>query len=375
MTPKKTVTGTDVIKLFEEWSPKSVAMEGDPVGLHVGTLNKPIQKVMVTLDVLENVVDEAVKEKVDLIIAHHPLIFKPLHSVSLDNEKGRIINKLLKHDIAVYAAHTNLDIINGGVNDLLMDELGIMERDILIETESETLYKLVVFVPTTHQEQLREALGNSGAGHIGLYSHCTFQTSGQGTFKPLEGTNPFIGEAGKVEKVDEVRIETIVPKSKLAKVLVAMESAHPYEEVAYDVIPLLNEGTKRGLGRIGKLIEPMTLEQFAQHVKKSLNVPALRMVGDSTKPVKTVAVLGGDGNKFIHKAKRKGADVLITGDLYYHTAHDAMAIGLNVLDPGHHIEKVMKKGVRQFLETTCKEHGLQVEIIESKAVTEPFQFL
>ncbi|QHS22782.1 Nif3-like dinuclear metal center hexameric protein [Virgibacillus sp. MSP4-1] len=370
-----TLTGQELVKMFEQWAPKSLAMEGDKIGLHVGTLNRKVHKVMVTLDVLENVVDEAIEKNVDFILAHHPFIFKPLKKVTQDDEKGRILGKLMKHDITVYVAHTNLDIANGGMNDMLMDALGIKERDVLIEMGKEELYKFVVFVPESHQEEVREALGNSGAGHIGLYSHCTFQTQGQGTFKPLEGTNPYIGSQGELEKVDEVRMETIVPKHFLTQVLRAAEEAHPYEEMAYDLYPLENEGTSFGLGRIGTLDKKMSLKEFAEHVKKSFDVPALRVVGDLSKTIRTVGIIGGDGNKFLTQVKRKGADVFITGDLYYHTAHDAMGIGLNVIDPGHHVEKVMKNGVKHYLEEQCQKDYKDVEIMASEANTEPFQFL
>lgn len=371
----KVATGQDIIKWFEEWSPKQLAFDGDPIGLHVGTLNKKVNKVMVTLDVLENVVDEAIEQGVDLIIAHHPLLFKPLKQINPDHEKGRIVQKLIKHDITVYAAHTNLDIAWGGVNDAMCEALGVKVKDVLIETERESLYKLVVFVPETHEEEVREALGNAGAGHIGEYSHCTFQTPGIGAFKPEDGTNPYIGTRGELEKVEEVRMETIVPRSILNKVLQSMEQAHPYEEVAYDIYPLELQGEKRGLGRIAELEEAMTLESFAERVKKAFDVPSLRFVGDKDKRVKKVAVLGGDGNKYISAAKRKGADVFVTGDLYFHVAHDALGMGLNVIDPGHHVEKVMKKAVYDYLKNAFEQKQVATEVIISKAHTEPFQFM
>ncbi|MBB6454299.1 dinuclear metal center YbgI/SA1388 family protein [Salirhabdus euzebyi] len=369
------VTGHHIIKQLEKWAPKTLAMDGDKIGLHVGTLNKPVKKVMVTLDVLENVVDEAIEKNVDLIIAHHPFIFKALKVISPDNEKGRIIEKLIRNNISVYVAHTNLDVADGGINDMLMNELGFQKTNILVEMSREELFKLVVFVPETHQEEVRTALGDSGAGHIGDYSHCTFQTSGQGTFKPLEGSNPYIGKTNELERVNEVRMETIVPKSKLSLVLSEMENAHPYEEVAYDLYPVELEGKVFGLGRYAVLEEKITLEQFVKQIKERLDVPAVRVVGDLKKKIKTVGIIGGDGNKFIHQVKRKGVDVLITGDVYYHTAHDAMGIGLSMIDPGHHIEKVMKKGVKAFLDKQCRENDMKVEVITSTAITEPFQFL
>ncbi|NIK13366.1 Nif3-like dinuclear metal center hexameric protein [Alkalibacillus almallahensis] len=373
MTQK--VQAKDIINVLESFAPKSLAFEGDPIGLQVGDLNSSVEKVMISLDVLENVVDEAIEQNVDLIIAHHPFIFKPLKSINTNDEKGKIINKLVKHDITVYAAHTNLDIAQGGVNDWLMEQLGLQPEGVVVPTTQDTLYKMVVFVPTSHEDELRNALAEAGAGHIGQYSHCTFNSEGFGTFKPQEGTNPYIGSANELEKVQELRMETVVPASILQDVIDQANEAHPYEEMAYDVYPLELDGEPLGLGRMATLNETTTLEQFAQTVKKAFNVPQLRFVGRSNKKVKKVAVIGGDGNKFIHQAKRQGADVLITGDVYYHTAHDALGMGLGMIDPGHHVEEVMKEGLKNELVSRTESRGYDVAFVSSNQVTEPFQFL
>lgn len=368
-----TVTGQDIIRTFEHWSPKSLAYEWDNVGLQVGTLNKPVHTVMVTLDVLENVVDEAIEKNVDLIIAHHPLLFVKLKQINFDTPKGRIVRKLIKHDITVYAAHTNLDIAKGGVNDVMADLLGLKDRKVLIPRSTDELVKLTVFVPEENAESLREAISEAGAGHIGNYSHCTYQLSGQGTFMPREGTNPHIGEHNKLEKVDEIRIETIVPKSKLGVVLQAMNRAHPYEEVAYDLYPLENEGETQGVGRVGDLESSMTLGELKEWVKEKYQVPALRFTGDPSTKVKRVAVLGGSGEDYIHQAKRSGADVYITGDMTFHVTQDAWAMGLAVIDPGHYTEKVIVPKVASFLEEHCNE-GQKLKILQSGSHTEPFRF-
>ncbi|MDQ0351044.1 dinuclear metal center YbgI/SA1388 family protein [Alkalibacillus filiformis] len=369
------VTVKDVISLVEKKAPKHLAFEGDPIGLQVGDANQKVSKVMIALDVLEDVVDEAIDQEIDLIVAHHPLIFKPLKSVDLNSEKGKIVSKLIQHNITVYAAHTNLDIANGGVNDMLMEQLGLESDAVVVSTEKERLYKLVIFTPTTHENDIRDALAEAGAGHIGNYSHCTFNSDGFGTFKPQEGTNPYIGSTDKLEKVNEIRMETIVPESKIDHSIKLANEAHPYEEMAYDVYPLHLDGEEKGLGRIGKLEQSKTLEQFANEVKQTFNVPQLRFVGDPNKKVKKVAVIGGDGNKFINQAKRKGADVLITGDVYYHTAHDALGIGLAMIDPGHHIEQIMKQGLKDQLQQDATKREMNIEFVSSEQVTEPFHFL
>lgn len=371
----KEVNGQHIIQLFEQFAPKKFALEGDKIGLQIGTLNKPVKNVMIALDVLEEVVDEAIEKNVDLIIAHHPPIFRPLKNILTDTVSGRIVEKCLQHNIAIYAAHTNLDVAKGGVNDLLAEKLQLSNTEVLVPTYTEPLKKLVVFVPIDYVNTVRGALGNVGAGYIGNYSHCTFNTPGTGTFLPLEGTNPFIGEKGKLEEVDEVRLETIFPSTIQLKVIRALLKAHPYEEVAYDIYPLDNEGEALGLGRIGELSTEMSLEEFAEHVKKCFQVDRVRIVGNVSDRVKKVAVLGGDGNKYIHQAKMKGADVYVTGDLYYHVAHDAMMLGLNIVDPGHHIEQVMKEGVANKLRELCEKERLNVFIFPSEPSTDPFKFI
>ncbi|TLS39375.1 Nif3-like dinuclear metal center hexameric protein [Pseudalkalibacillus caeni] len=364
-----------IIQYFESWSPKKLAQEGDPIGLQIGTLNKPVKKIMVALDVLTNVVDEAVQEGVDLIIAHHPILYKPLKNINLDTPQGKMIEKLIKNDITVYAAHTNLDVARGGVNDLLAEALELENTEVLVPTYKTIYKKIAVFTPVDHADAVREALGNAGAGHIGNYSHCTFNTDGQGTFKPQDGADPYIGEQGKLEKVNEVKIESIFPAELESRVLKAVIKAHPYEEVAYDLVPMDNEGEELGLGKLGKLKQAMKLNEFAAYVKEKLDVDGVRVVGDLSSTVQRVAVLGGDGNKFVSTAKFRGADVFVSGDIYYHVAHDAMLEGLPIVDPGHNVEKVMKAGVMNKLQTYLESNKYETTVITSKEHTDPFQFL
>ncbi|MFD1926543.1 Nif3-like dinuclear metal center hexameric protein [Sporosarcina siberiensis] len=371
----KKVNGHEIINLFEEWSPKKYAMEGDPVGLHIGALNRTVEKVLITLDVNEAVVDEAIEIGATLIIAHHPPIFRPLKGLFVDTPQGRMIEKCIKNNLSVYAAHTNLDVATGGVNDMLANLLELQDTDVVEVTYSESLYKLSVFSPVSHADALRQALAGAGAGAIGDYKGCSFTSSGTGRFTPSEGANPFIGSVDEMESVAEEKIEVVLPEHLKQRVLKAMVKAHPYEEPAYDYIRLDQQTNELGLGRIGKLKEELTLEKFAGHVKSVFNVPAVRFVGDPTAIIRKVAVLGGDGNKYIHAAKRKGADVLVTGDLYYHIAHDAEAIGLNIVDPGHNIEKVMIQGVAKYMTQACLTAKYNVEFYESKIITEPFQFI
>ncbi|TAA66257.1 Nif3-like dinuclear metal center hexameric protein [Planococcus salinarum] len=368
----KIPNGQQIIEEFEKWSPKYLAMEGDPIGLHVGTLNKKVERVLVTLDVNEAVVDEAIAKGAELIIAHHPPIFRPLKTLQTDFSQGALLEKLIKHDIAVYAAHTNLDVAEGGVNDLLAKALGLQNTEVLVETYEAELVKIAVFVPESHEEEVREAFGKAGAGAIGDYDHCSYTLSGTGRFRPTAKADPYIGETGKMEMTEESKIEVVVRKFEKDRVIRAMIAAHPYEEVAYDVFTLENKERPMGLGRVGLLSEEMTLKEFAGLVKEKLHVPFVRVVGNWNDNVKKVAVLGGDGNKYIQQAKRSGADVYITGDMYFHTAQDAQAIGLNIVDPGHHVEKVMILGVANHM---AKHTEWQCEFLPSEVDTEPFKLL
>jgi dinuclear metal center YbgI/SA1388 family protein len=369
------INGKQLIERFEEWVPRKLAYENDRIGLLVGTLDKPIRRVMVTLDVLENVADEAAAKHVDLIIAHHPVIFHPLRRMLTDEGQGKIVTQCVKNDVAVYAAHTNLDIAEGGVNDMLMEELGLTDTEILQETYREPLYKLVVYVPVGHLRQVRQALVDAGAGAIGRYSGCTFTAKGEGTFLPGVDTHPFIGTPGRPERTAEGRLETVVPEHLLKQVMPVMLKAHPYEEPAYDIFPMKNEGKAYGLGRIARLPEAVRFSDFCLTVKAKLGLDGLRAVGPLDRMVQSIAVSGGDGNSLIPYARRRGADVLISGDIYYHTAHDALLCGLNVIDAGHHIESVMKPGVARFLRQAIHAAACDTEVLVSESITNPFHFL
>lgn len=369
----KQLTHGQIFKWMEQWAPRTLAYEWDNVGLQVGSYNDPVKKIMVTLDISEAVVDEAINNGVNLIISHHPLLFKPLQQINVDAAKGRIVQKLLQHRITVYTSHTNLDIAPGGVNDVLCSHLKMNNTSPLVPVKNESLYKVIVFVPHSHAEDVRQALSEGGAGHIGHYSHCTFQTKGQGTFKPLEGTNPYIGKQDRLEFLDEYKIESIVKEQQLSTAIDAMIKSHPYEEVAYDIIPLANKGMTFGLGRIGNLHQPMTLKELCDHVKSAFKMTHVRVTGDVTKKVKRAAILGGSGEKYLTKAKHAGADVYITGDMSFHQAQLAEDIGLAVIDAGHYIEQAVTKAIQEKLQPKCVDK--YIDVLVSNINTDPFQFM
>lgn|SRR5690625_434962 len=365
------VTHRQIFHALERWAPKEFAYDWDNVGLQVGSVTEETTGVLVTLDVTEDIVKEAIEHKANVIIAHHPMLFKPIKQIDFNTVQGALLKQLIENDITVYASHTNLDIAQGGVNDLLSEAIGLEDIKPLVPTYHESLVKLAVFTPISHVKHVVDSLSDAGAGHIGNYSHCTFQSEGTGTFKPLEGANPFIGSENKLERVEEIKIETIVEEKNIATVVAKMKEAHPYEEVAYDIYPLKNQGDEYGLGRIGTLKEPMTLQQFMHIVKERYNVSHLRFVGDRYREVKRVAVLGGSGERYIDVAIRAGADVFITGDVTFHPAQEAELKGLAIVDPGHHIEQIMKEATKRYLEKQFSN----VKVVASKISTEPFQFL
>lgn len=278
--------GQTVIQLMERLAPKHLAVPDDRIGLQLGSLQKEISHVLVALDVTDEVVEEAIRLGANLIIAHHAIMFRPVKSLSTDTPMGKLYEKLIKNDIAVYIAHTNLDVAEGGINDWMAEALGIESKESLEDVHTDQLYKLAVFVPRTHHEQVLQAILEAGAGSIGQYSKCSFSTEGTGTFVPGEGTQPFIGAQGQMERAEEMRIETLVPQSLRSKVIQVMLKAHPYEEVAYDLFAVDLKGRTLGLGRLGPLKESKTLGELVEVVKAQFNVPQVRVVGDLNKKIK-----------------------------------------------------------------------------------------
>lgn len=359
----------DVIRVLEEKYPKNLSYNWDNIGLMIGDTNNNIKRILVSLEATESVIDEAIEKKVDLIITHHPFIFKGLKTIDKSSPKGRCIYKLIQNNINVYSAHTNFDIAFDGLNDELANILELKNLEILETTKVEKLYKIAVFVPVSHEENVRSAMALSGAGNIGNYSNCTFNTKGIGTFMPLENTNPYIGDKGQLERVDEIKIETVCKKKNLDKIIQEMLNSHPYEEVAYDIYELNIEGEKYGIGRIGYLNESTTLGLFAQIVKEKLNLKDLRIVGNLNKEIKKVAVVSGSGAEFISKAYSVNADIIITGDVKYHDAQDAVELGIGVIDAGHFgSENIFSDIVTEYLKNNIKD----IEVIKSNTYINPF---
>lgn len=369
------VYGLDFIRRFETFCPLWLAEEGDPVGLHIGSLNREVKKIMMTLDVRPEVVKEAIEKNVDLIIAKHPPIFRPIERLIPDTPQNAMYLDLVKHEISVYAAHTNMDIMEDGLNDWFCEALGVEVDHYLTKTHEIPLKKLVVYVPSTHAEKMRQALGDSGAGKIGNYHHASYSSTGEGRFTPNEAANPSIGQINQAEVVEETRIEFMYPQTIETQVLATMYHVHPYEEPAFDILQLDNPPKTYGVGRVGNLSKPMRLEMFIEQVKEAFNLTDVRLIApdSSNKMIERVAICGGSGEKFYRDALRQNADVYLTGDVYYHTAHDIQAEGLTVIDPGHHIEKLCVPKFTEIMNAWKQEENWEVEIIASETNTNPFQ--
>lgn len=353
----------DLIKVIEEKYPTNLAYDWDNVGLLVGDWDSEINKVLVSIEANEKLIEEAIENDIDLIVTHHPFIFSKIKRITTSELKGKLIHKLIKNDIAIYSMHTNFDIANEGLNDYFMSLLGIEKSEILDVTYSEQLYKLAVYVPKDYADTVRLKMCEAGAGFIGNYSHCSFNIDGKGTFMPKEGTNPFIGAINSLETVEEIKVETVVPKKVLNSVLNEMLKSHPYEEVAYDLYKIENKGEVFGLGRIAKLDKKMNLEELAQLVKEKLNMNYIRVVGDLNSDITKIAVVTGSGSSYVKDAKKSGAQVLITGDLKYHEAQDASDIGMNIIDCGHfESEYIFKDIMKEFLDEKVDLKVVQSEV-------------
>ena len=312
---------SEITSYLHQLYPPSYQESYDNSGLLTGNPEMDIESALITLDVTEEVIDEAINLNCNLIIAHHPLIFKPLKKLTGSNMIERCLLKAIKNDIAILAVHTNLDKVNYGVNKKIADKLQLTGTKILAPQEK-NLSKLTVFVPSENVKELTEAIHQAGAGQIGNYEHCSFQINGKGYFRPNEEANPHIGETGKLESVDETRVEVVFPSFKSKAVLQAMLKAHPYEEVAHFLHQLSNVDQTSGLGMIGDLQEPMEPSQFLEFVKESLELSFIRYTYFERK-IQRVAVCGGSGSSLLNMALSKNADAFVTSDFKYHEFFEA----------------------------------------------------
>jgi dinuclear metal center YbgI/SA1388 family protein len=318
---------------LESLAPLAYQEDYDNAGLIVGSPDQEIYQALISLDCTEAIVDEAITTKCQVIISHHPIVFKGLKKFNGKTYIERVVEKAIRNNIAIYAIHTNLDNMMTGVNAKICETLGLENCRILAPKQA-ILKKLVTYVPNSHAEQVRNALFNAGAGNIGNYRETSFNAEGSGTFKGNEDSNPYVGEPGIRHTENEIRIETVYPVNLESKVIMALVLAHPYEEVAYDLYHLTNQHQQVGAGMIGELEEPIDEEEFLFDVKEKMRAKVIRHTQFIGKPVKTVAVCGGAGGFLLKHAIAAGADVFITADYKYHEFFDAEG-KLMIVDIGH----------------------------------------
>ena len=323
----------DILEALDNLAPSSYQESYDNAGLIAGDSSLDCTGIICTLDATEAVILEAKQKGCNLVVAHHPIIFSGLKKITGKNYVERTVIAAIKNDIAIYAIHTNLDNLLTGVNGKMADKLQLSDRKVLLHKQN-NLMKLIVFVPVEDAEKVREAIFTAGGGNIGKYSECSFNTRGKSTFTPGEGTNPHTGEVGKREETDEEKIEIILPVYLKEKLITAMTEAHPYEEVAYDLIALNNYFQEVGSGLIGDLPEKMDVTAFLQLVKQQFGLQVIRHTPLIKKEVKKVALCGGAGSFLIKNALSAGADVYITADVKYHEYFDAES-SLIIADIGH----------------------------------------
>ena len=322
-----------IAEAVERIAPLALAEEWDNCGLQVGDPETEANRVLVALTPLPEIFEEAEEKGADFLLFHHPLIFDPLKSIVTSTYPGGLLARAIRNDHAVYAAHTNYDAAPAGESVALARVLGL-GGPLRVLSPRGALRKLVVFVPEESVDAVAKALAEVGAGVIGDYTECTFRTRGTGTFRGGDETNPYLGEQGRLEEVEEVRIETVVPAHTVDLAVEAATVAHPYEEMALDVYPVEGSPEGCGYGRLGTLPEQLTAEELREHVSESLGFPS-RLVADPERRIETVAALGGSGGSFILEAAASGAHAYVTGDLDYHDALLAESLGLTVIDAGH----------------------------------------
>lgn len=362
-------TVSEVIDYLGRFAPLRLAADWDNVGLLLGRRNGPAERVMTCLTVTQPVIEEAVAEGVQLIVSHHPILFRGAKRLTDGDAEGKLLLPLLRADVAVYSPHTAFDNCPDGINDHLIRQFGVESASPLRQERVPDQFKLVVFVPDSDLDSVSNAVFAAGAGVIGNYTECSYRIAGTGTFFGGEGSNPTVGEAGRREEASEWRLEVVVPAAKLSAVVVAMRQAHSYEEPAYDIYPLKAE-SNWGEGRIGSLPTPAPLSELARLAKERLNAPGLLVHGANDKPIRTVAVACGAAGEYLTDAIRAQADLFVTGELRFHDCLRAEGAGIALLIPGHYASE---RPALEALATRLSQSFPDCQIWASRRETDPLR--
>lgn len=358
-----TPTLSELLGILSEIAPPSLAQEWDRTGLQLGDLRACVSRVMVALDPERRVIEQAIERRCELLVTHHPLLFHPLSSIRSTDPVGALILTASSAKMAIHSMHTNYDAVKGGLGDLLAGVAGLVDPRPLLPPPS-NLRKLVLFVPSSHESLLLDALSPLAA-RIGSYGDCTFRGVGRGTFRPLDGSSPFVGRHGVREEVEEVRLEFLVDLPRIDAVLQTMRRVHPYEEPAFDIYPVLQTDRHAGIGRVGDLSEPTTLGTYSSLIASTLRVP-VRVYGPPDRTLRRVAVCPGSGASLIQDAVSAGADLLLTGDVKHHDAMDAARAGICLIDAGHYgTERMMVPAVARRIRELADQNGYRIQVFEA----------
>ncbi len=368
------MTVGEVLRVVEAWAPRAVAWERDNVGLQCGDLSGRVNSILVSLDATPGSVREAVRSRCDLLITHHPLLFRPLQRIDTASLQGRLLRTLLSHRIALAAAHTNLDFSVGGTSHALAQALGLREVQFLRPT-GPPLKKVAVFVPASHASAVASAMAGAGAGVIGNYDQCSFRLQGVGTFRGNEHSSPRIGSKGTLEHADETRIEMIAPSWRVASVLRAIKAVHPYEEPACDVFTTDVADSRYGMGLLGSLPHGESVSVFLRRVKRALGVTTLRTTAAGRRTIRRVAVCGGAGSELLEDALGHDAHAFVTSDVKYHTFHDATGRIL-LVDAGHYeTENPVIPVLVSRLREEFRTRKVRVAVRAARTVTNPVVYV
>ena len=361
----------DLLMWLENFAPSRLAETWDNVGLLWGDPGSLIEKVMTCLTVTPEVADEAIAEGAGLIVSHHPVLFKPVKSITMrgGDPQAMFLWKLARANVAIASPHTAFDNTNGGINDFLAERLGLVDVGPLKESPTKSRCKVVVFTPESDRDAVMSAAFGAGAGNIGDYRECSYRSAGMGTFFGDETTDPAVGRKGIREQVEEWRLEFVAEEPDVRRVLNAIRQAHSYEEPAIDVYPLRGEADGPGVGRIGRLKEPESLHTFARRVATMLQSPGTQFVGDPDRVIERVAIVCGAGDDFLRDAAGK-ADVLLTGEARFHRAFEAQSLRVALIVAGHHATE--RPGVEMLADRIARQFA-DLTVWASRREVDPFQ--
>lgn len=366
----------DLIAVLDGWFDPSWAESWDAVGLVCGDPSEPVERVLLAVDAVPSTVAEALTTRSQLLLTHHPLLLTPVHGVPADDPKGGLVHQMIRGSVAHFVAHTNADVADPGVSDALADRIGLSALRPLEPQPDEPFDKLVVFVPTSDTRRLIDALAEAGAGAVGDYDRCAWSTEGVGTFRPLAGARPTIGQVGAIEQVVETRVEMVVPLRRRGAVVEALRASHPYEEPAFDLLAGSPVPGRRGAGRIGELAQALPLRELVAHAAAVLPATAwgVRAAGDPDRRVHTVAVCGGSGGSLAEQARRAGADAFLTADLKHHPALEVVTErggdGMALIDAAHWATEA--PWLDAVAARMAESFGTTVEVRVSRRVTDPW---